>query len=484
MHRPASLKVLVSIIALLTVMVPGSMLGAAQVFAPAEKAAPVVARHGLVALDTDLQALAERVGPSVVTIEVSGLTTVQDPNTRQTTYIAKEQALGSGIVVDPSGYIMTNNHVVEHATSVWVLVYRRRNQPEGGLGEAERYAATIVGRDGLTDLALLKVAATDKLPALTLADSDNVHVGQLAMAFGSPLGLENTVTMGVISSTQRQINSTPVVYLQTDAAINPGNSGGPLVDIRGEVIGINTMIASQSGGSEGVGFSIPSNTIRLVYDQLREHGHVRRGAIGIIARDITPTLAGGLGLKQQSGVILEDVLPDSSADRSGLRSGDVVLAVDGKAFPDPRGMSVLLFQKKIGDVATFKIQRGTEVINVKVPVAERERDPESILDPTHSAGNIIPKLGIVGVEITESVAKLIPPTREAGGILVTALTAGGNASLFGLEPGDVLHSLNRTPLDSLETLRQSLSALKSGDAVVLSIEREGQLNYIAFDNPE
>jgi serine protease Do len=256
------------------------------------------------------------------------------------------------------------------------------------------------------------------------------------------------------------------------------------VDVEGEVIGMNTMIASQSGGSEGVGFSIPSNTVRLVYEQLREHGHVRRGALGIIARDITPTLAGGLGFAQQSGVILEDVVPGSSADRSGLRPGDIVLRVDGKSFPGPRALSVMLFQKKVGDVAMFTIQRGSEVMSLKVPVTERERDPESILDPTQSAGNIVPKLGIVGVQITDSVAQLIPPTRIAGGILVTALTAGGNASLYDLQPGDVLHALNRTPLDSLDTLRKALSALKPGDPVVFSIERGGQLNYIAFDNPE
>jgi serine protease Do len=469
----------------LCVMVLSAVFAAAQVSAPVEQAAaPSPARHGLLALDEDLQMLAEHVGPAVVTIEVSGLTTVQDPNTRQTTYIAKEQGVGSGIVVDPAGYILTNAHVVEHATSVSVLVFRHRNRLPGGREDAQRFVARIVGRDTLTDIALLKVEATD-LPALQLADSDQVHVGQLALAFGSPLGLENTVTMGVISATQRQLNSsTPLVYLQTDAAINPGNSGGPLVDIRGEVIGMNTMIVSQSGGSEGVGFSIPSNMIRFIYEQLRQQGHVRRGAIGISAREITPTLSNGLGLAEQTGIILEDVVPASSADRSGLHPGDILLSVDGKLFEDPRALSVLLFQKKIGDTLAFKIQRGAQVLSVTVPVTERERDPESILDPTQSAGNIIPKLGIVGIQITDSVAQLIPPTRNPGGILVTALTAGGNASLFGLQPGDVLHLLNRTPLDSLETLRKLLAGLKPGDPVVFSMERNGQLNYIAFDNPE
>jgi serine protease Do len=468
----------------LGLVVLGVAFAAAQVSAPAEKAAPSPARHGLIELDEDLQALAERVGPAVVTIEVTGLTTVQDPNTRQTTYIAREQGVGSGIVVDPSGYILTNAHVVEHATSVWVLLFRHRNRQAGGIEDAQRFAAKVLGRDALTDIALLKVEATD-LPALRLADSDQVHVGQLALAFGSPLGLENTVTLGVISSTQRQLNSaTPVVYLQTDAAINPGNSGGPLIDISGDVIGMNTMIVSQSGGSEGVGFSIPSNMISFVYEQLRKRGHVRRGAIGIVAREITPTLSNGLVLGRQSGIILEDVLPNSSADRSGLHSGDILLAVDGKPFQDPQALSAWLFQKKVDDITAFRIQRGSEVLNLNVPVTERKRDPESILDPTQSEANIIPKLGIVGISITDSVAQLIPPTRSPGGILVTALTAGGNASLFGLQPGDVLHFLNRTSLDSLETLRKLLAGLKPRDPVVFSIERDGQLNYIAFDNPE
>jgi serine protease Do len=462
-----------------------AVLTAAQVSAPAEKASgksPV--RHGLFELDEDLQALADSVGPSVVTIEVAGLATVQDSNTRQTTYIAREQGVGSGIVVDPSGYILTNAHVVEHATSVTVLVFRHRNKQANRTEDVQRFTAKMVGHDSMTDIALLKVEALN-LPALELADSDLVHVGQLALAFGSPLGLENTVTLGVISSTQRQLDSTsPLVYLQTDAAINPGNSGGPLIDIKGEVIGMNTMIVSKSGGSEGVGFSIPSNMIRFVYDQLRKRGHVRRGAIGIIAREITPTLSSGLGLGQRSGTILEDVVPGSSAERSGLHPGDILLAIDGKAFQDPRSLSVWLFQRRVGDIVAFKVQRGADVINLDVPVTERVRDPESILDPTQSETNIIPKLGIVGIPITDSVAQLIPPTRSPGGILVTALTAGGNATLIGLQPGDVLHYFNRTALDSLETLRRLLSELKPGDPVVLRIERDGQLNYVMFDNPD
>ena len=244
MRRSTTARILV-----LGVVALGAMFAAAQVIAPEQKAATSPAPHGLLALDADLQALAERVGPSVVTIEVTGLTTVQDPSARQRTYIARDQGVGSGIVVDPSGYILTNAHVVEHATSVSVLIFRHRKRQVGGIEDGQRYAAKVLGRDALTDIAVLKVEATE-LPTLKLADSDQVHVGQLALAFGSPLGLENTVTLGVISSTLRQLNdTTPVVYLQTDAAINPGNSGGPLVDIGGEVIGMNTMIVSQSAAA-------------------------------------------------------------------------------------------------------------------------------------------------------------------------------------------------------------------------------------------
>jgi serine protease Do len=469
----------------LGIAVLGTVFAAAQVPVPAEKASGAVPkRHGIFELDEDLQKLADRVGPSVVTIEVTGLATVQESNTRQTTYIAKERGVGSGIIMDPSGYILTNAHVVEHATSVFVLIFRHRNKQPNGSEDVQRFAARIVGHDTMTDIALLKVEAVN-LPALELADSDHVHVGQLALAFGSPLGLENTVTLGVISSTQRQLDSTsPLVYLQTDAAINPGNSGGPLINIGGEVIGMNTMIVSQSGGSEGVGFSIPSNMLRFVYDQLRKRGHVRRGAIGILAREITPTLSIGLGLGQQSGIILEDVIPGSSAEHSGLQPGDILLTIDGKPFQDPRSLSAWLFQKRVGDAVSFKVQRGSDVMNFDVPVTERVRDPESILDPTQSEANIIPKLGIVGIPITDSVAKLIPPARSPGGILVTALTAGGDASFIGLQPGDVLHYLNRTALESLDTLRKSLSDLKPGNPVVLGIERDGQLNYVMFDNPE
>ncbi|MDR3764590.1 MAG: trypsin-like peptidase domain-containing protein [Acidobacteriota bacterium] len=445
-------------------------------------AKPAAARHTLLALDDELQSLAARVGSSVVTIEVNGLAPVDDQATHQTTYIAKEQGVGSGVILDASGYIVTNAHVVEHATSVYVLIFRHRDASKRE--DAERLPARILGRDTLTDLALLKVDATD-LPVLPLADSDKVRVGQLALAFGSPLGLENTVTMGVISSTQRQLSdSVPLLYLQTDAAINPGNSGGPLVNVDGQVIGMNSMIVSQSGGSEGMGFSIPANTIRYVYDQLRLYGRVRRGLLGVILRGIDPALASGLGLPQQSGIILEDVTPGGPADRAGLRPGDIVLSVDGKSYSDPRRLTAVLFQRPIGDNVAFRVLRnGKEETHVPA-IAERPGDPESVLDPTQSEANIVAKLGVVAIAVDTSVAQLIPPMRLPGGILITALTAGGNGAAFGLRAGDIIHAVNKQPTNTMDALRSALAVLKPGDTAVLSMERGGQLNYIVFRNPD
>ncbi len=329
----------------IAILIPGVAISQIQAPQPQHEA-----DSALGAMDDELRSLARRVQPSVVKIEVSGLAEVADPSSPGTSLIAHQQGVGSGIIMDTNGFILTNAHVVEHAVSISVAVNSSERDAEGLPLASRRLPAHIVGKDTLTDVALLKVEAT-LLPALKFAKADSVHVGQIALAFGSPLGLENTMTLGVISALHRQLNlSSPVNYLQTDASINPGNSGGPLVDIQGDVSGMNTMIASESGGNEGVGFSIPADTLAFVYQQLRSLGHVRRGAIGVIARALTPELAAGLQIKTPSGVILEDVLPGSSAEKAGLHPGDVVVALDKRAVSDPRVLSLLLFRKQIGEV--------------------------------------------------------------------------------------------------------------------------------------
>jgi serine protease Do len=436
-------------------------------------------------LNDELQTLAARISPSVVKIEVSGLTAVHDQSSPAVSLVARENSVGSGIVVAANGLILTNAHVVEHATSIQVTIYDHPDQPSTVDGNARRLKAKILGRDALTDIALIQVEAND-LKALTLADSDLVRVGQIGLAFGSPLGLENTVTLGVISSTQRQLNvNSPVIYLQTDASINPGNSGGPLVDIHGDVMGMNTMIETQSGGNEGVGFSIPSKTLAFVYEQLRTIGHVRRGALGISVSSISPALAEGLGLPDKPGVILEDVMPGSSADIAGLHPGDVVAAIDGKPIEDPQQLSIVLFRKRVGDEVHFTL-RGADssLSSVDVKVARRPRDPESILDPANLSEDLITHLGIIAVPLSPEIAKLLPPTRMPQGLVIVALTAGGKGATLDLQVGDVLYAMNGKPLASLEALRGYLDHLPKNAAIAFQLERDGKLQYLAFTDSD
>ena len=219
------------------------------------------------------------------------------------------------------------------------------------------------------------------MPALELADSDELKQGQVVFAFGSPQGLENSVTMGVVSATARQVSEdNPTTYVQTDAPINPGNSGGPLVDVDGHVVGIDTFILSESGGSEGLGFAIPSNVVRNIYEQLKTEGHVHRGQIGVYLRTITPDLAEGLKLPRDHGVLLEDVSPGSSADKAGLKVGEMVTNIGGKPVGDVKQFATLLFTYKIGQAAPIGVLRDGKEVTVNVTVIERPDDPQRFAD--------------------------------------------------------------------------------------------------------
>jgi len=290
-------------------------------------------------LSNSFESLAQRVSPAVVQVLVTGYGPLEEESGQTNTgLVVKQRSLGSGVIVDPNGYIMTNAHVVEGAQRVRVAlapVSPRANESSGGSILDESIPSTvnaiIVGVDKETDLALLKIEATG-LPTLRLGDSRKLRQGQLVLAFGSPLGLANSVTLGVISSgAPRQLQpDRPMVYIQTDAPINPGNSGGPLVDVDGNVVGISTFILSQSGGNEGLGFAVPSHTVEIIYQQLRKYGHVHRGEIGVSVQNITPVLTAGLGLPASQGVMVADVLPDGPAEAAGLQIQDIVLKMDGR----------------------------------------------------------------------------------------------------------------------------------------------------------
>ncbi len=274
-----------------------------------------------------VQALSASVTKSVVQVLTSGYALSNENQQTDTAYFAPEHDIGAGVILSPDGFIVTNAHVVQGARRIRVRLQGLEKQSRAAASEPplSPLDAKLVGVDRQTDLAVLKIDMTS-LPALQLADSNDLKQGQVVFAFGSPLGLENSVTMGVVSSTARQIDpDNPAIYIQTDAPINPGNSGGPLVDVDGQVVGINTFILTQSGGNEGLGFAIPSDVVRNIYDQIRTEGHVHRGQIGVSVRSISSDLVEGLHLPVRRGVLLQDVTPGSPADKAGLKVGDIVI---------------------------------------------------------------------------------------------------------------------------------------------------------------
>ncbi len=436
-------------------------------------------------LSGSFEALAERVGPAVVHVLASGYAAYPGGASTTSTLLSREYHTGSGVILDADGYIITNAHVVDGARRIQVVLpaplEEQAKQQSILKSRGKVLGAQIMNVDRETDLAVLKVQEKG-LPFLELGDSDAVRQGQLVFAFGSPLGLENSVTMGVVSSVARQLRSEdPMVYIQTDAPINPGNSGGPLVDTKGRVVGINTLIFSQSGGNEGIGFAAPSNIVRNVFEQIRATGRMRRGEIGVYAQTVTPTLASGLGLSQDWGAVLGDVFPGDPAARAGLEVGDVILALDGKVMENGRQFQVNLYQRAIGDQVTLEVLRGSERLTVQVPVIEREGGPERFADMVSPEKNLVSELGILGIEVNAEVARMLPGLRKRSGVVVAARAVDAPYWEGGLLPGDVVHAINGTPIRSMADLRTAVSGFKAYDPVVIQIERQGKLRFVAFE---
>jgi serine protease Do len=430
-----------------------------------------------------VQSLTEHVSGSVVQVLTSGYGLTESSRTNTAAVLSPEHGTGAGVVLTPDGYIMTNAHVVQNARKIRVVLNDRERARMIAAGKAMRgpLDGKLIGVDRLTDLALIKVAATD-LPSLTFADSSDLRQGQIVLAFGSPLGLDNSVTMGVVSATARQLDpDNPMIYIQTDAPINPGNSGGPLVDVDAKVVGLNTMILSKSGGSEGIGFAIPSNIVRNVYEQLRRDGHVHRGQVGVFVRTITPALAKGLALPRDEGVILEDVIPGGPAEAAGLKVGDIVLAVAGRPVHNLREFALSLFRFKIGESATLEVMRGQQKLMASVQVIERKDDPQRFADMVNEQENLVPKLGMMGLTIGGEIRQLLPDLRIESGVIVAA--RAGESSYWGddLQQGDVIHAVNGKPVTDVASLRTTIDAVRTDIPLVLQVERGGTLNYLVME---
>ena len=439
----------------------------------------------LAQLSGSLQELASKVSPAVVQIEVAGFGPAAEGDRKQTALIVRQHAIGAGVIVDPDGYIMTNAHVVAGAQRIRVVLPMRPNTTSlfdvSGARKAQVLDAKVIGTQQEADLALLKVEA-GHLPSLRFNLERSPQPGELVFAIGSPEGLQNSVTMGVISSAWRQPDpDNPMVYLQTDAPINPGNSGGPLVDVTGAVVGLNTFLLSSGGGSEGLGFAIPARVVDFVYQSLRKYGHVHHTEIGALAQTITPTMAEGLGLAQNWGVVIADLIPQGPADAAGIKPEDVIVAVDGHPMLGLPGFAAALYLHPPEQVLRIDVLRGMQKLSFNVPavlVRDRIDRLADVADPTKS---LIGPLGIIGLSFDEELHSLLPDVRMSTGVIVVGQAQGFNSVNTGLRAGDVIHSLNRTPVASVEQLRSAVAQLKPGDAAVLRIERQGQLQYLAFE---
>ena len=459
----------VALATIILLLAPGP--GAAQSGSKSSKPSKVLADYSAAMED-----LAQSASPAVVQILVQTLAPLGKEESQRTGFVSEQEATGSGVIVDPDGYIVTNAHVVQNARRIEVKVLR--SDERGQEPHAHLMPAKLIGLDRQVDIAVVKIEGQN-LPALSFVNSDSLRQGQFVLALGSPLGLQNSLSHGVVSATSRQLKSdSPMVYIQTDAPINPGNSGGPLLDVEGRIAGINTMILSESGGNEGIGFAIPANLAKDVYQRLRKDGRVRRGAIGVIPETITPRLGAALGLDRDSGVILSDVAPDGAADTAGLEPGDVVLSIDGKPMRETRDLALAVFQRAPGEELTLEIQRGKARMSKTVAVLDRKNEPSLLADLANYDTALIRQLGILAVPVDENVTAVLPDLRRLSGVAVAAVPAEYAGLNPGLMAGDVIYSLNNRRIASLDDLRDALKDKKSGDPIALHVERFGQLIYV------
>ena len=431
--------------------------------------------------------IVEKVTPAVVTVRAERKNTAQTPETpfmddpllreffgrqlpqmRQTPRV--ERGMGSGVIIESNGTILTNSHVVNGATQVKVDLPDRRT-----------FAAKVVGTDEASDLAVLKIEAAN-LPTLSLGDSDRVRVGDVVLAIGNPLGLRQTVTSGIISAKGRQTGVSDGSFedfLQTDAPINQGNSGGALVNLNGELIGINSQILSTSGGSIGLGFSIPSNMAKSVMTQLIRDGRVRRGQIGVGIQNVTSDLAGSFGLKDVRGVIVTSVSPNSPAERAGVKQGDVIVSFNGVNLNDGNELRNRVAQTAPNTQAAIGIVRNGNALTLNVTLGEFQpkTDVSTVGKSNSSAEPLSGKLGLSLELMTPQVAQRFNIKDVTDGLVVTSVTGGSAADEAGILPGDVILQINRQAVKTVDDVRTTTAATK-GNSALLLINRGGQNLFV------
>lgn len=384
----------------------------------------------------------------------------------------KEQSLGSGVIISEDGYIITNNHVVEKSEDIRVILYDKRS-----------FKGKVIGSDPKTDIAIVKISA-QKLPSVRWGNSDHLKVGEFVLAIGNPYGLSHTVTMGIISAVGRANVGIADYedFIQTDAAINPGNSGGPLVNINGELIGINTAIFSRSGGYQGIGFAVPSNMARLVMEQLIKQGKIVRGWLGVMIQEVTPEIAQKFGLKEPKGALVSDITKGSPAEKAGITRGDIIIEYDGKAISSVSNLRNSVAQTKVGSQVRIKIIRNGKEFNLNVIVAELPKEMATITEEPEGDIQRNAFSGVTVYDLTKEIALQLGLNSGEKGVVVVKVESGSPAEEAGLKKGDVIQEIDRKKINNMEDFRRVTSLVGSKEeTILLYINRGGKRLYITLN---
>src|SRR6266576_4667111 len=439
----------------------------------------------LQALNASLGQLTAKVYPAIVHIRVASYgSSAQYGSEEKSQSLAKQNWFGSGVIVDSEGYIVTALHVVEGERRIRVdlngtVISKTSDSRVQDQKRRSSIEATLVGSFKDADLAVLKIDARD-LPTLSFSDSDSLKQGQLVAALGSPEGLRNSLSLGVVSSVAQQIEpDDSLLYVQTDVALAPGSSGGPLVDIQGGMVGINVFSLTERGREEGLGFAVPSAMVRFVYNQIRHYGFVPRPCLDVDVQGITPTLASALQLPTDSGVIVTGAGRGRLAENEVLQAGDVLVSLDGTPLQHVPQLTWLLLHKQIGDRPRIEIARNASRIVLEVSLVSEPPDPETSIAATEIDENLVSKLGIVGSARKRVSAEPTSAGSRPGVLVVARLRESDTVAELAI--GDVIRSVNSVPISSVAQLRATIEAFKPGDAIALQVERMGKLRYVAFE---
>jgi serine protease Do len=376
----------------------------------------------------------------------------------------RQRSLGSGFIIDNDGSIMTNNHVVENASKIVVKLS----------SDDQEYEAKVVGRDSKTDIAIIKINSKVNLSAASLGDSDQLEVGEWVVAIGNPFGLDSTVTSGIVSAKGRHIGQGPYDnFIQTDASINPGNSGGPLINLRGEVIGINTAIFSRTGGNIGIGFAIPINLVKELLPQLRGKGKVTRGYLGVLIQKVTPEIAESLGMDKGYGALVANVSKDGPAEKAGVKVGDVIVEFDGKEVKDSGDLPIVVARTAVDKKVRMKVLRDKKEIILNVVVGELKE--EEVLASVPEKG----ELGLTVQRLTPQMAESLG-IEKAEGVVVSAVEPGSAADEAGIRRGDVIMEIDRKAVRNTDDYKKAVAGVRKGRGVLFLVRRGESTLFLAL----